>query len=40
LLDRHPLAENRKAEEMANGEAGSRTHNRDTRRMCNTLNDG
>jgi hypothetical protein len=31
--------ESRMAEEKANGEAGSRTHNRDTRRMLNTLND-
>jgi hypothetical protein len=29
----HPPKENRKAEEMANGEAVSRTNNRDTRRM-------
>jgi hypothetical protein len=39
-LGRHPLVENRRAEEMANGEAVSRTHNRDTRRVNNTLNDG
>jgi hypothetical protein len=38
LLDRHPLMENRKAGEMANGEAVSRTHNRDTQRMFDTLN--
>jgi hypothetical protein len=31
--------EYRKAEETANGEADSRTHNRDTRRMPDTLND-
>jgi hypothetical protein len=37
LLDRHPLVENRKAGEMANGAAVSRTHNRDTQRMFNTL---
>jgi hypothetical protein len=39
VLDRHPLMENRKAEEMANGEAVSRTHNRDTQRMFYSLDD-
>jgi hypothetical protein len=34
------LSENHKAEEMANGEVGLRTNNRDTRQAIRTLNGG
>jgi hypothetical protein len=34
------LAEDHTAEEMANGEVGLRTNNRDTRQAIKTLNDG